>query len=351
MRGPAARLAKGAQNGKSLQLFRTLMDSADDAIEVVDMRTLRFVDFNQKAFAGLGYTREEFLGLTVYDIDPTMSPQGKEIVQEKLRVSGPFIAEGIHRKKDGSTFPVEVSLSLSELDSGYVVAMARDVSARKAGENSLRRMLGALLHSQDEERKQLALDLQEGVGQYAAGLSLAIGQLRKCAERGDQEFEAILNNCRNLIRRAGSDVRTVSYLLHPPMIAELGLNFALRWLITGYEERSGIATTLEMAEDFPRLEEKILVTLFRIAQESLNNIFQHSGSNVATIRVALLANELVFEVSDRGKGLQVSPHLLPGGSGIGILGMQARAMDLNGRFELESAAARGVTVRVTLPLS
>jgi PAS domain S-box-containing protein len=339
------------QTTESLRLFRTLVDRSNDAIEVVDPVTWRFVDSNQKAFAELGYTREEFLSLTVCDIDPTVNTEAFATAHKILRESGVLIKEGIHRKKDGSEFPVELNVSLVQLDSSYVVVVARDITLRRAAEKSLRQLLGRLLNLQDVDRRGLSRDLQDGIGQYAAGLSLAIGQLRERAERGDEEFRGVLAECRNLIRLAGREIRAVSYYLHPPMIEELGLDFALRWLIAGYRERDGIETSLEVPAELPRFEPKIEIALFRIAEEALCNVRRHSGSVAAAIRLGIRAGELVLEISDRGKGMDAGARLLQGPVGIGILAMQGRVLDLNGRFELESAEGCGVLIRITVPVN
>ena len=339
------------QTTESLRLFRTLVDRSNDAIEVVDPVTWRFVDSNQKAFSELGYTREEFLSLTVYDIDPTVNTEAFATAHKILRESGVLIKEGIHRKKDGSEFPVELNVSLVKLDSSYVVVVARDITLRRAAENSLRQLLGRLLNLQDVDRRGLSRDLQDGIGQYAAGLSLAIGQLRERAEQGDAELQGVLGECRNMIRLAGREIRAVSYYLHPPMIEELGLDFALRWLVAGYRERNGIETSLEVAAELPRFEPKVEIALFRIAEEALCNVRRHSGCAAAAIRLVIRSGELVFEIADRGKGMEAGAQLLHGPAGIGILAMQARAMDLNGRFEMESAVGSGVLIRVSVPLN
>jgi PAS domain S-box-containing protein len=344
-------LTMDEQTAKSLRLFRTLIDRSNDAIEVVDPVTWRFVDSNQKAFSELGYTREEFLSLTVCDIDPTVNTEAFATAHKTLRESGALIKEGIHRKKDGSEFPVELNVSLVQLDSSYVVVVARDITVRRAAENSLRQLLGRLMNAQDVDRQGLSRSLQDGIGQYAAGLSLAIGQLRERAERGDAELQGVIEECRTLIREAGREIRAVSYYLHPPMIEELGLGFALRWLIAGYRERNGIETSLEAPAELPRFDSKIEIALFRIAEEALCNVRRHSGCAAAAIRLAIHAGELVFEISDRGKGFEAGERLLQGAWGIGILAMQARVMDLNGLFELESAVDCGVLIRVTVAVN
>jgi two-component system, NarL family, sensor kinase len=346
-----AKLARPKKPGKSLSLFRALIDRSNDAIEVVDPATLRFVDSNQKAFLDLGYTRDEFLALSVYDIDPTLNPKIHVIDHERLRTSGPFVKEGIHRRKDGSTFPVEVNLSWVELEESYVVVVARDITERKAAENSLRQLSVQLLHAQDEERRRVAREVHDSIGQYIAGLSLAFGKLRTCIDERDGDTQRIVSDCRRLVKAASREIRTISYLLHPPMIDELGLSFALRWLVRGYEERSGIGVSLEVPADLQRLKPEIEMALFRVAQESLSNVCRHAESATAIVRVTLDSRVVVLEVADRGKGMAPRSPGSMDRPGVGIAGIRARVQDLNGHFDLQSTLGAGVTIRVALPLA
>jgi len=130
--------AEKKKTGAALALFRTLIDRSNDSIEVVDPATGRFLDFNENAFLNLGYTREEMLALTVCDIDPAITPSGREQTLSKLRESGSLIMEGVHRRKDGTTFPVELNKKLVRLDREYIVTVARDITERRASEQALR---------------------------------------------------------------------------------------------------------------------------------------------------------------------------------------------------------------------
>jgi PAS domain S-box-containing protein len=138
---------------RSLKLFRTLIDHSNDAVEVVDPETLRLLDVNEKACKDLGYTREELLSLTVYDIDPNADASCHETVLAVLRESGSIVKETVHRRKDGSTFPVEASMKYVQLERSYVVAVSRDISERKKAEHALRegedRYRDLVEHSED----------------------------------------------------------------------------------------------------------------------------------------------------------------------------------------------------------
>ena len=127
-------MREGERTIRELKLFRTLVDQCNDAIEVVDPETLRFLDVNEKACSELGYSREELLSLRVFDINPAVTESSVEKIEEELRKSGSLVMESVHRRKDGSTFPVEVSLRRVQLEREYVVAIARDLTERKLAE-------------------------------------------------------------------------------------------------------------------------------------------------------------------------------------------------------------------------
>ena len=193
--------------------------------------------------------------------------------------------------------------------------------------------------------------MHDGIGQYVAGLSLAIGKLRSCINQTDLDSREALACCRALIRDASREIRTVSYLLHPPMIDELGLKSALEWLVRGYRERSGIRVSLEISPRLTRLTPEVEIVLFRVAQESLSNVYRHSESPTAAVRLVLELDTVMLEVEDHGKGLVPRPRGSKFSAGVGIPGMQERAKELRGRFTLESSPERGVKVQVILPLT
>jgi formate hydrogenlyase transcriptional activator len=149
----AASVAKQKEAERSLELFRTLIDHSNDAVEVVDPETLRFLDVNEKACRDLGYKREELLAMTVFDINPNVDESTRAKVMEKLHESGFVVQEGVYRRKDGSVFPVETSLRCVELDRAYVVAVSRDITDRKRAEDALR--------EREEKFRQVADNIQE----------------------------------------------------------------------------------------------------------------------------------------------------------------------------------------------
>jgi len=138
VRGVARDITERRRANQSLRLFRALIDQSSDAIEVIDPDTLHFLDCNESAFRDLGYSREEFLSLSVYDIDPCVNEKMLVKLIEEMDRSGFVIFESTHRRKDGSTFPVEVNLKIVRLERDYRLAVVRDITERKAAEEALR---------------------------------------------------------------------------------------------------------------------------------------------------------------------------------------------------------------------
>lgn len=217
-------------------------------------------------------------------------------------------------------------------------------------QQSLRHLSAHLLRTQDEERRHLGRDLHDGVGQYLAALkmmleSCAAGVRGTATERSLREIETLAAQCIN-------EVRTMSYLLCPPMLEEMGLRTAIPWFLDGFAKRSGIKTTLEMSMDIGRLAPDIELAIFRVFQETLTNILRHSGSPTANIRIQSQEGMVLLEIKDQGKG--ISDDVLRsvrdeiGTLGVGLRGMNERVRQLGGRFDI-SSSSEGTTVRAAIP--
>jgi signal transduction histidine kinase len=239
------------------------------------------------------------------------------------------------------------------------VGMIRDVTEQKSAERELResevlhRLSQELMRARDAERRQMARDLHESAGQSLVALKMTLGALRETLPKRNRPAHSYLRGCVDLTNEVVREVRTISYLMHPPMLDEAGLASALRWYAKGFSERSKIHVDVEVSDDFGRQPQEIEMTLFRIIQEALTNIHRYSGSKVARIQLERDSGAVRAEVRDEGCGLAHSmqstglSHL----PGVGIAGMRERALQLNGIFELDSARGSGTTVRVTLPLA
>lgn len=230
--------------------------------------------------------------------------------------------------------------------------LMKQLSERERAEQSVRRLSAQILHVQDGERRRLARELHDSVGQLFAGLGMQLQVLTLSPTIGPRERE-ILEECQRLVADGSSQTRTISHLLHPPMLDELGFAQAAKWYVNGFRERSGIDTTITLSEPFERLADGVELALFRVLQESLTNAHRHSGSKRVEVSVHMHTDRVSITVRDYGKGiprgLQDGVAGKHSGSGIGLGGMRERLADLGGHLVLESDHT-GTTVRVTVPL-
>jgi signal transduction histidine kinase len=222
--------------------------------------------------------------------------------------------------------------------------------------NQIRAFANRLMHAQDEERRRLAQMLHETTAQNLASLKMLLSKLNRTAATLDESEREALAESIALADQSMSEIRTVSYLLHPPFLDETGLLSALRWYATGFAERSGIRVELDVPERLERLPLDTETALFRVVQESLSNIHRHSASRTARIRLRRDAEALVMEIEDRGRGMAKTSLMEiksgKGRVGVGIAGMSERIKQLGGRFEVMSndRGKTGTTVSVHLPV-
>jgi signal transduction histidine kinase len=224
------------------------------------------------------------------------------------------------------------------------------VQARTA---QLRQLSSRLMALQDEERRRIARDLHDSAGQYLAGIQMNLQSLARDVSALTEAQVQRLKDSLKMTDLCTSEIRTISYLLHPPLLDEVGLASALSWYAEGFSERSGIRVELQIQDDIRRLPRDMENTLFRVVQQSLANIHRHSGSPMALIKINADAENLCAEICDEGKGIPA--EMLRGfhdGSrllGVGMAGMRERIVDMGGDFDLRSSE-NGTTVAVRLPL-
>jgi signal transduction histidine kinase len=216
----------------------------------------------------------------------------------------------------------------------------------------LRQLTGRLMQFQDDERRRIARELHDSVGQSLAALIMNLNTVGTDIDRLSQTAKAVSDSVA-LAQEMNKEVRTVSYLLHPPLLDEAGLASALRWYVEGFSQRSKIKVDLDLPEDFGRLPQDWEIAIFRTVQECLTNIHRYSGSSVANIRLARSDGQICLEVQDKGIG--ISPEKLheitdAGTPGIGIRGMRERMRQLGGQLEIRSNG-QGTTVEARLPIA
>jgi PAS domain S-box-containing protein len=234
----------------------------------------------------------------------------------------------------------------------YYEGTLRDVTEHKKAEEVLRRLSSQLLHAQDDERRRIARELHDSTGQYLSALSMNLSWMNQPACELDPKVQVVVRESIDLVKRALSEIRNFSYLLHPPVLDEYGLCAALRWYVHGFSQRSGIDVDVDAPQDLPRLPRHVETALFRVVQECLTNVHRHSGSKWAAISLHRKSGGLLLEISDEGHGITVGTGDFAGSDeriGVGIAGIKERMRELGGRLEIKSDS-RGTTVRVNLPL-
>jgi signal transduction histidine kinase len=223
-----------------------------------------------------------------------------------------------------------------------------------AANHNLGELSARLLHLQDEERRRIARELHDSVGQTLAALSMNLAAVGADIERLAKTATTIADSTA-LVNDMSSDIRTISYLLHPPLLDEAGLSSALTWYIKGFSERSKIDVDLRIPNDFGRLPRDLETAIFRVVQECLTNIHRHSGSSVAKVFISQADGQVRVEVEDRGKGISAqkraeiiaSPAAIPG---VGIRGMRERLRQLGGTLDVQSnGEGKGMMVIARLP--
>jgi signal transduction histidine kinase len=229
--------------------------------------------------------------------------------------------------------------------------MAEDARLHK---DEYRRLSGRLLQLQDEERRRLAVDLHDSTAQRLAALTMNLDVVEGAKKALDTRSRRALAESRSLADECSREVRTLAYLLHPPLLDEAGLLLAVRWFAEGFAKRSGIHVVLDLA-DVGRLPRPIETALFRVVQESLTNVHRHASAATASIRLTSTVNEVALDIHDQGHGLSDHPAqqngtLRPGTLGVGIQGMRERISQLSGTFDIEFTD-KGTTVRVSVPLN
>jgi len=285
-------------------------------------------------------------GATYWFIPPThsvriISTEQFVVVLAFLLASGVIVAMAeVHRRNNEA-----LRRAQGELDERVKQRTAELDTAN----HGLRELSARLLQLQDDERRRFARELHDSVGQMLAALTM---NLSADIERLSKTASS-LTNSEALVQEMSKEVRTISHLLHPPLLDEAGLSSALRWYIDGFAERSKIKVDLEFPDDFGRLPRELEITIFRTVQECLTNIHRHSGSPIAKIRITRSGSRVRADVEDRGKGIPPEKRIAmesAGTPGIGIRGMRERIRQLGGSLEINSDG-KGTVIVARLPIA
>jgi PAS domain S-box-containing protein len=335
---------------------RTLLDAIPQQIWSGPLDgTLDYCNERWRSYVGLGL--EELRG---HGWQSMLHRDDRERVlkawHESVTNGTPYEQEERHRGVDG-TYRWFLARGVPLRDAqGRIVrwyGTNTDIEDRKQAEEELRRLSGQLLLLQDEERRRIARDLHDSTGQDLVALATTLSQIHASIPSSSRKLRKLASQCQALADQCIRDVRTLSYLLHPPMLDEAGLADAIRHYASGFTHRTGIDVQLEMSPRLRRMKPDVELALFRVVQESLTNIQRHSGSPLAKIRIERDSGKITLEISDKGTGISGSLRRrngkLPFGLGVGIPSMHERVKLIGGQFDIESSSS-GTTVRVRIPV-
>jgi PAS domain S-box-containing protein len=378
---PALRL----KADRAVGLLAAIVDSSDDAIV---SKTLGGVitSWNAGAERLFGYTANEAVGQHISMLIPADRIDEEAVIIERIK-QGQRIEhfDTVRVRKDKKTLDISLTISPIRDSSGKIIGaskIGRDITQRKQVERELReseeryrtladaldtqvqfrtqelerrnqelRQLSALLlQSQDAERRHIARELHDSAGQTLTALALQLAEIGEDATK-DPAVAKSMQNAEELVQHLAREIRTTSYLLHPPLLDETGISSALSWYVQGLAERSGLKIDLQLPDNLERLPPEMELVIFRLVQESMTNIHRHSGSKTALIRLEREETTVRVKVEDQGRGM--SPERLAAiqsqGSGVGIRGMRERVRHFGGDLVIESNGS-GTKVYATLPM-
>jgi len=346
--------AQRLQLDASERRYQSLVEGVRDYAIFMLTPEGRVASWNLGAERLKGYRAEEIVGqhFSCFFTEQDIAGSKPERQLKTAIAEGRAEDEGWRVRKDGSRFWADVFMTVLRDTEGQLQGFSkivRDVTERKRAEESLRDLSARLMQIQDEERRRFARELHDSAGQLLAALSMNLTSLEAEENKANPKTANLLKESLDLVSELSRDVRTISYLLHPPLLDELGLSSALRGYVDGFAERSKIKVDLEISRDFGRLPRELETAIFRVVQECLTNIHRHSGSPVARICIVRNENDVSVEVQDRGTGISAGkrPEIVSRGkAGVGIRGMQERIRQFGGTFQIGAPSEGSGTIIV-----
>jgi PAS domain S-box-containing protein len=369
---------------RSEERFRALVNASSEMVYRMDSdwSEMRQLD-GRGIITDTSKPRKDWLNDYIHPDDRLLVLQ---TIREAVRTKSMFQLEHRVRRTDG-TLGWTYSRAIPLLDgNGKIVewfGAASDVTARKEAEENFRRLAQTLdaevrvqtreleernadvlkqsdqvrelswqlLHTQEEERRHIARELHDSAGQTLTVLGIGLAELVQKAGRSAPELASEAEQIQETVQQLHREIRTTSYLLHPPLLDESGLCSAISWSVQGLLERSGLEVRLDLSEEFGRLPTDMELVIFRLVQECLTNIHRHSESKTASIRLARESNQITLDIRDQGNGMLPArlAEIQSGRSGMGIRGMRERLRQFEGTMNIESGTS-GTRVFATIPL-
>jgi len=351
----APSLESEVQLAEELRQKTELLKLSREAVLVVDLSD-KIAFWSDGAEQLYGWKRAEALGKSPLELLQTQLPRPVAQIETILRREPHWEGELKQTTRYGARISVSSRWALWRDLSGRTLGrfqLDSDITRRKNVEQELRVLSGRLLTIRDEERRRWARELHDSVGQLLVGITMNLSILQRQLDGAGPIDGKFLSESMHLTNEALQEIRTLSYLLHPPMLDEVGLASALRWFASGFSKRSQIEIDLEIPESLGRFPRDLEIAAFRIVQETLTNVHRHSGSSTAKINIWRSTNQLRLKVEDQGKGM-----ILPAFGkddrenailGVGISGIRERVRQLGGQMQIRSGEW-GTALEVVFPL-
>lgn len=362
---------------RSEERFRVLVNASSDVVYHMSPDWSEMGELDGRGFvADARKPRNDWLNEYIHPDDQSLVLQA---VREAVRSKSTFQLEHRVRRRDGTmgwTYSRAVPLLNENGEILEWFGAASDVTARREAEEKYRMLVQTLdaevrdrtreleeqssqvrelswrlLRTQDEERRHIARELHDSAGQTLTVLGMSLAQFAQKTGRKAPELAGDAEQIQETVQQLHREIRTTSYLLHPPLLDESGLYSAIRWYVEGLQERSGLDVRLDCSEKFGRLPREMELVIFRLVQECLTNIHRHSGGKSASIRLAQEVNQITLEIRDQGRGMarERLAEVQSGRSGLGIRGMRERLSQFKGTLNIESDGS-GTHVFATIPV-
>jgi PAS domain S-box-containing protein len=337
--------------------LNAFFSNAPVGLAIID-KDLRFQRINGPFSKLNGLAPEENTGLHVRDVTSSLAVELEPLIRQVADTGVSVLNHEIKGEAPANSsvtgWWLKSFFPISKQD-GVVTqigAIVQDVTPLKRAENTVRWLSGRLLQLRDDERRRIARDLHDSLGQILSAVKMNLSYLGRDTSHLDERGRNAVTESRELIDSCIKEVRTLSHLLHPPMLDEVGLLPAIRWFVNGFSQRSGIEVKLDLPATLRRFPIELEIAVFRAVQESLTNVHRHSGSSTAVVSLDVEDEHVHLQIVDHGRG--IPPQALAARQensaiGVGILGMRERMRQLGGQLEIASAP-EGTTVHVILPL-
>jgi PAS domain S-box-containing protein len=341
------RTAELEQNVAETREKAALLDLANDAIFVKGLHGA-ISYWNQGAERLYGWSKEEAVSRLSHELLRTDFPIPLAEIESRDYWEG----ELRHTRRDGVQIVVASRWTTVRDKDGKPFAWLEintDITSRKRAEDAARSLSGRILTLQDQERRKMARGLHDSLGQYLASLKMNLDLLLTA----DGNMEKLASECSEIVETCLTETRTISHLLHPPLLDETGFGSAAQWYADGFAQRSGIKVNINLPPELDRLHKDVEIALFRALQEGLTNVHRHSGATAVDICVRVDTEQVHLEISDNGRGIPKKQLAqLADGNGapsVGIAGMRERVRELRGSFEIKSDRT-GTRVILAIPL-